>query len=36
LLTRCWKTDQAERPEMAEIIVILRNLLAQLESSAAK
>ena len=36
LLTRCWKTDQAERPEMAEIIVILRNLLAQLESPAAK
>jgi serine/threonine protein kinase len=36
LLTRCWKTDQAERPEMAEVIVILRNLLAQLESSAAK
>jgi serine/threonine protein kinase len=36
LLTRCWKTDQAERPEMAEVIVILRNLLAQLESPAAR
>ena len=30
LLTRCWSTDHAARPEMAEVIVILRELIVQL------
>jgi hypothetical protein len=30
LLTRCWSTDHTARPEMAEIVVILRELIAQL------
>jgi len=31
LCTRCWQTDHAERPEMREIVGVLRELLAETE-----